>query len=364
MNPRRPIRDRSLSIILIGTDLSTGGGVNKVLRDLAGVFQRDLGADVTVVGARTNGPPSYAFPSDVRVEQHQRGSLLAYFRLLRALRRKQPDVVIGSWAQDNILLSLAFAFSRTKVLLVEHSPWRFHRASIRALRHLTYPLASGVIVLNRRDLTYYRRFLRCVRLIPNPVPPARTHPSHAREKLVLAVGHLEPIKQFDHAIRAMAASGLEKDGWSLTIIGSGSSEQSLRALIAELGLKRTEIRSGPEELTSWYAKASLLLLTSRMESFSLVLAEAMTAGVIPVAYASDGPEMILEDFPAQLVPLGDLPGLTERLERCANLTDSNELRRELAKSIEQRFSPNVIIRLWQELLRTSVRDHRVEDASR
>ena len=198
---------------------------------------------------------------------------------------------------------------------------------------------------------YHDRYLRRVRLIPNPVT-GKPSPPTQREKLVIAVGHLEPLKNFEHAIRAMAASRLEEDGWSLAIIGSGSSEDRLRQLIEEVGLRRTEIHDPVDDLSSWYARASLLLVTSRLESFSLVLAEAMASGVIPIAYASDGPSFILESFPDHLVPMGNVDALSQRMTKFASKAEMEPLREEMRRSIEDRFSSEVIARQWQELLET------------
>jgi amylovoran biosynthesis glycosyltransferase AmsD len=336
-------------VTFIAADLSTGGGVNKVIRDLAVLFKRRLGADVTVVNARSNRPSTYPFPADVHVQLHRRQSPISYFRLLLSLRASRPHVVISSWTQDNILATLAFLFSRSKVVVVEHSSWHFHRPGIRWLRRMVYPLAAAVVVLNRADLDHYRRFLANVRLIPDPVSASPSTPT-AKEKLILAVGHLEPLKQFDHAIRAMAQSGLEHEGWSLVIVGSGSEERRLTGLIAELGLKNTHIVPPTDDLGPWYARASLLLLTSRLESFSLVLAEGMLAGAVPIAYATDGPAFILEDFPEHLVPIGDVQGLTGQISRLATQPGLDSHRTQMRRSIERRFSPDVVSEQWRDLL--------------
>src|SRR4051812_10334174 len=100
-------------IVFVAADLSTGGGGKKIIRDLATLLSRKFG-DVSVVNARSDQPPSFPFPADVPVEQHRKQSLLGYFLLLLRLRRTRPDLVISSWAQDNILVTLAFLFSRTK----------------------------------------------------------------------------------------------------------------------------------------------------------------------------------------------------------------------------------------------------------
>jgi glycosyltransferase involved in cell wall biosynthesis len=337
-------------LLFIAADLSSGGGVNKAIRDLAAIFGERLGADVTVVNARSDAAPSYAFPPAVRLEQNRRQWLFAYVLFLVRLRGRRPRIVIGSWTQDNILIALAFLFSRTKVVLVEHAPWQFHGFLVRVLRRIVYPLAAAVVVLNRHDLDHYRRYLGNVRLIPDPViAPAAT--SETREKLILAVGHLEPLKNFEDAVRAMAGSGLEEEGWSLAIIGSGSREPHLRKLIAELGLKNAVIRP-PTDLGTWYRRASILLLTSRLESFSLVLAEAMLSGVIPLAYASDGPSFILEEFPDHLVPIGDVGALTRRLATVARRSDLAPARKRLGASIAERFSPEIIAEHWRRLILT------------
>jgi glycosyltransferase involved in cell wall biosynthesis len=342
-------RHGPVNVLFVATDLSTGGGVNRVIRDLSALFAERLSAKVTVINARSSGEPTYAFPDGVSVEQGRARSLIAYCAFLVGLRRRRHQIVIGSWTQDNVLIALAFLFSRTKVVLVEHAPWQFHGAVVRALRRIAYPLASSVVVLNRRDLGRYRRFLSNVRLIADPVVALPT-PTANREKLIVAVGHLEPVKNFADAIRAVAQSRLEEDGWSFEIIGSGSEEAKLRGLISELGLRRTSIRTTREDVGHWYARATLILVTSRMESFSLVLAEAMLSGVVPIAYASDGPAFILEDFPDHLVPTGDVSALTEKLSEFAHAAHTGPLRERLRKSIEERFSQDQIFRQWKELL--------------
>jgi len=345
---------RRPKILFVATDLSTGGGVNKVIRDLAVLFRERLGADVSVVNARSDKPSSYPFPADIAVQLHPRRSLFSYFRLLFGLRQARPDIVIGPWTQDNILLTLAFLFTRTRTVLVEHSSWHFHSPAIRLLRRILYPLASAVVVLNRHDLDHYRRYLGNVRLIPDPIDAPAT--AGQREKLIIAVGHLEPLKNFEDAIRAMAASRLEEQAWSMTIIGAGSQEQHLRQLIAELGLSSTQIHP-PDDLASWYARSSLLVVPSRIESFSLVLAEAMSAGVIPIAYACDGPAFILEDFPENLIALGNVQQLAERLAYFAGKPDLETLRRQLEASVEARFSPEIVTGQWRELIEALLAAH-------
>jgi glycosyltransferase involved in cell wall biosynthesis len=336
-------------IVFVATDLSTGGGVNRVIRDLSGILADQLGHEVRVLAARSSAPPTYASPESVRVELRGGRGVLHYVRELWRLRKSRPDWVIGSWTQDNILLIALFLFSATRVAVVEHSSWDFHGPVVRALRWLIYPAASRVVTLNPTDLAYYSRKLSNVVLIPNPVT-IEAERRHAREKIILGVGHLSPVKNFGDAVKAMALSGLEKDGWALTLIGSGSEKHGLEKLAREEGLKRFSIEEGVTNLPDWYARASFLLVTSRTEVFSLVLAEAMAAGVVPIAYGADGPKYLLDDFPDLLVDQGDVAGLAKQLSSLAQSTELDLLRPKLRNSVKTRFSPTQIVEEWREVL--------------
>lgn len=339
--------ERRRRVVFLAADLASGGGVNRVIRDLASLLAERPDLRVDVLSARGDGPPSFPFPPSIRVEQHERAGLFRYMQLLWKLRRSRPDFVIGPWAQDNILLILMFLFSPTKIVAVEHAPWHLQDRLVRAVRRLVYPFAWRVVVLNARELDHYRAFLSNVRQIPNPVAPARA--SASREKLVLAVGHLTELKNFADAIRAMARSGLEQRGWSLAIIGAGPQQAGLERLISELWLSSTAIHPPTPDLASWYARASLMLVTSKAEVFSLVLAEGMAAGVVPLAYAADGPAFILRDFPGQLVPIGDVDALASRLAAVANDPDPPRLGDQMRAEVRARFAPQAIADAWHRL---------------
>src|ERR1051326_4623088 len=82
---------REPKILFVATDLSTGGGVNKVIRDLAVLLTEELGAQAEVVSARCDRPATYAFPENVPVRYCRAQSLAAYFAVLCGLRRSRPD---------------------------------------------------------------------------------------------------------------------------------------------------------------------------------------------------------------------------------------------------------------------------------
>lgn len=324
--------------------------MNRVIADLSGILAERLDADVEVIAVGTSKEPTYPFSPRVKVETTSNGRPIGWREVVQRVRRSKPDFVVGSWTQSNLILILALLFTGIRVIAVEHTSWYFHPKGVSALRRFIYPLAWRVLVLNPTELAHYSSHLRNVRLVSNPVPPLPGAPPANREKLIVAIGHLEPRKNFVDAIRAMAVSGLEDSGWELAIIGSGPQEQLLRDAIREGGLARTKIHPPTSDLASWYNRASLTMVTARLEVFSLVLAEAMSAGVVPIAYATDGPSFILEDFPEHLVPLDNVDALATRMRSFASDEPLDSLRPRLAASIRDRFSAEVVAEQWRNLL--------------
>jgi glycosyltransferase involved in cell wall biosynthesis len=276
--------------------------------------------------------------------------MLGYLGVLWKLRRRRDEFVVGFWPQDNIALLMMFLFAKSRVIVAEHISWHFAPRWVRALRRITYKLAWRVIVLNEADFAHFSRFLGNVRLIPNAVPRLLAPAATKRGKLFLAVGHLSKLKNFADAVRAMAMSGLEEEGWHLAIVGDGVESEHLHALIGELGLRNTSIHPATSDIASWYARASVLLVTSRIEVFSLVTAEAALGGAVPLAYSADGPAYILRDFPEQLVSIGDVAALAARMRRLADNPQLERLARSIRRSVERRFAADAVARQWKDLL--------------
>ena len=103
---------------------------------------------------------------------------------------------------------------------------------------------------------------------------------------VLSVGRLETVKRHDLAIRAMARL---KSPTRLVVVGEGTQERVLRALIDELGLgDRVRLAGavGDEELVALYAGAVGVVYTPYDEDFGYVTLEAFLARK-PVVTARD-----------------------------------------------------------------------------
>lgn len=73
--------------------------------------------------------------------------------------------------------------------------------------------------------------------------------------------------------------------WRLTFKGDGPDRSMLEKKANELGLRRGSFE-GFKNPFEYYKRASILMLTSDIEGFPLVLAECMSFGIVLVVYAS------------------------------------------------------------------------------
>jgi len=157
--------------------------------------------------------------------------------------------------------------------------------------------------------------LDAVRRDATPRPPAR----------LVGVGRLEPLKGFDHLLRA--ADLLRRRGIDVTVdlVGGGEDEPRLRRLTGELGLEQAVTFRGwlpPDAVLDAMRGASILVHPSvAPDAMPTVLKEAIAVGTPVVASRLAGiPEILDEGRCGVLVPPGDAGAIAAAVERL--LTDA------------------------------------------
>lgn len=108
----------------------------------------------------------------------------------------------------------------------------------------------------------------------------------AKEKEIVFVGRLDFYqKKVNRVIDTWALLENQFPDWKLTIIGDGPDRINIEKQVHDLKLQRVSFE-GFQNPIEYYKRASMLILTSEFEGFPLVLAEAMSFGVVPVVYNS------------------------------------------------------------------------------
>lgn len=100
---------------------------------------------------------------------------------------------------------------------------------------------------------------------------------------LLAVSRLEKEKNIGLAISALKAARDAGHDVGLTIVGSGSEEEKLKALTHTLGLDRFVAFVGVGDPIPHYAYADAVLVPSLYEGYSMVTIESLAAGIPVIA---------------------------------------------------------------------------------
>jgi glycosyltransferase involved in cell wall biosynthesis len=117
-------------------------------------------------------------------------------------------------------------------------------------------------------------------------------------------------------------------------------------------LRHAVIAGRTENVADEYSSASLFVLSSRYEGFSLVLAEAMWCGTPCVAFdCPQGPAELLADGRGWLVPANDVEKLTQQIEYTLAHPDEAAARAAKAQAFAQAtYSEAAIMPQWEKVM--------------
>ena len=184
------------------------------------------------------------------------------------------------------------------------------------------------------------------------------------ERMVLAIGRMEPLKGFDILIRAIAQLS-DRRNIVLSIIGGDERASreldALRAVATEVGVTDAVRFLGArphEELPAYYNAADVVAVPSFYESFGLVAVEAMASGVPVVASRVGGlASTVADGRTGYLIPWRCPEPFAEKIEL---LLRNEELRRALGQAAAARmqaYSWAEVARSVADVLGTLIEEH-------
>ena len=296
------------------------GGIERVISEQFSYFHKN---NIKVVFL-TEEPPSnndFLLPQNVIREQVPKDSPHSRLKALREIfGRHDIDLYYthASFARQTLwdLLIVRHLLKR-RVIIHAHGifPCSLVWGEDDLQRRLDmYRLADHLIVLSRADAFYYRAYGIACTYLPNPVPaiPRQVDLSDARfsSKLVLVVGRVCSVKQTLEALKVAVEMRKINPTVHFLVVGSHDDATYWRRIQMEYrrqGLGTTvDFQDYTTDVASLYRKGSLLLMTSRLEGYPMVMAEAMGYGLPIVSYSMPYVEFMREPESGVLsVPHGD-----------------------------------------------------------
>lgn len=280
---------------------------------------------------------------------------LTDIELAEALRTIDTDVLIST--TPALMAYMAqLAPSRVLTIHLDHRVSELRGPSGDPLRLFASHI-DGMVSLTELTREWFAETLGAcaprLAAIGNALPDGFRPRSTLETRTVVLGARLAAEKQIEAAIRAFATVAADRPRWTLRILGSGPRMRALKGIAGQLGvIDQVQLVGATPNMAEEWAKASVAVLTSRVEAFGLVIVEAQAAGVPVVAYnCPNGPGEILSDGRnGLLVPLGQEGDLADALAR---LMDDDELRHRMgAAALEnsERFTDGKVTQQWNQLL--------------
>jgi glycosyltransferase involved in cell wall biosynthesis len=289
---------------------------------LSGTFVQSLGSKTTVREEKYGGidvrritlPPVLPGMRSLNYRKAQKYALREARKLFSSAK---PDVIHS----HSLFLGGVVAFYLGKHMEVpfvhtEHSsalifsPQDYTRTDIRMLRKV-YAAAQKVLCVSHFLRDEVQRMYApkgSFQVLPNMVDTAffelqRAEPNP--EIKLLSIGSLIPVKNYSLLLDAMQIVCANRPDVTLAIHGDGEERVALEARCLELGLQaKVKIlpRLTRRDVIEAMQNASMLVSSSRVETFGLTVAEALASGMPVVATDSGGVRDILSEEVGILCP--------------------------------------------------------------
>lgn len=226
-----------------------------------------------------------------------------------------------------------------------------------------------IVSTHQQQVDLQARFDQLPPISVIPVGYTQSQKVNLRQKKphrIIGVARFSPEKQVLHQVQVVARLVTEFPDVELHLFGFGNQdeEQKLRAYVAEHDLSdHVFFRGFVTDLSAEYTQASLQMMTSNEEGFSLATLEALSFGVPVISYdIRYGPSELVEDgVNGNLVTRDDQDLLFWKVR--SYLRDPKLQKNYMKNSLRltKRYTEAAVMAKWQALLTTIKRGQTVRD---
>lgn len=204
--------------------------------------------------------------------------------------------------------------------------------------------------------------------IPNMLvayPDQKSEPPHS-QKRVISIGRYAYQKGYDLLLDSWRIVQEKRSDWSLHIYGSHDGSvgdyERLQEQIKQYQIGNVFLHQPTNDAYSCYTQSDFYVMSSRFESFGLVLIEAMSCGLPVISFdCKYGPQAIIQNGETGLlVPQGNIEEMAIAI---CSMIENNEARHRMAmnaRSESLNYHPQNIMPIWREFYKSLVISHPID----
>jgi glycosyltransferase involved in cell wall biosynthesis len=135
---------------------------------------------------------------------------------------------------------------------------------------------------------------------------------------LLSTRNFESLYNVECTLRAFERIQNRYPDATLTLVGGGAKEESLRRQVTAMGLRRVTFagRVRPDQITRYYADANIYVQTPNIDNMPSSVLEAFASGLPVVSTNAGGvPAIVTDDVHGLLAPVGDADGIASAVAR-------------------------------------------------
>jgi len=318
-------------LMLISSFPPSIGGAEKQADTLAKALV-ERGHEVTILTRRVLGTPSHETRNGVtivRMGPHKKGKIWSSWSALLWLlyavfTLRRYSIFHAHQPYSSALVATFLSVTTGKPSICKLPGTRDAQRLIQRQGLLTR-LIDCFVATNRHDYGLLTETLNPerVKYIPNGIVQSeykqapRESGTKPKKHRILFVGRLEPVKNPVLLVCAVKLLSEYRTDFHVDVVGSGTEEEKLRALVEKLDITHCFSfvgRVDPSEVSEYLKHASLLVNTSLVEGISNAILEAMIMRVPVVATRIAGNlDLIVHNQTGLLYDVNDADELAEAL---------------------------------------------------
>ncbi|MFD2203180.1 glycosyltransferase [Shivajiella indica] len=350
-----------MRVVYLLNSLNDLGGISTITNKKVDWLINNQGYDVCVIVKRHSLPFEERYDGKLKIyniEKTYHGlnflqkiqyGYYFYKKVRKIISDFNADICISLLSSIDFFILPFVKTSIPKILEIHASATIVIQQSFFVKRFF-YKLYSKVVVLNELEKSKYN--LNNIAVIPNFLSISDYNFNDLKKQnIIISGGRNDKLKQYEHQIKAWNKLFNEFDDWEYHIY-INDEEENLQEYFNLIDKKCSTLKIFPavNNFPNKLKESSILVLTSKSESFSIMILEAFNSYNAVISYETfSGPITLLSKETGVLVKMNNIDHLAISMKE---LISNKKLRNKIvfsAKEKAKEYSTEIIMKKWLDL---------------